>query len=351
MNLRVQLRVLLYLVIASFCFMGGACPEKTTTYAEPETGMVELHSYNSGATWTVNLVGRLQTQQGRGIVEYPNKLVKFERSAGTEIYATIFEEFDFQTNAALYHKRNSDGRWELITQLSSISDIATTGTSGKGLLIGQRQGSSRIYLTNDFGTNWDTIPDSPKVNDGDIEFSDELHCMIVSWLDGVVVSSNGGTTWQKIVQFSLPLGNSPALKFISPTDTANAIICGEGGRIYRTSDFGRTWSEVVYSRQSNNLRSVDFHDGVGIIVGDRGTILRSTDAGATWTAIQKVTEKGLFRVLLTDARYWIVGANVVAVSDDKGLTWKLLRDKEGEYYRDVVAGNNGEVIIVGHRDY
>jgi photosystem II stability/assembly factor-like uncharacterized protein len=60
------------------------------------------------------------------------------------------------------------------------------------------------------------------------------------------------------------------------------------GYLFKSTDLGKTWSEVNYSSTNAVMRSVSFKDEkVGVLSGK--TVLGTTDGGATWQAIARPT--------------------------------------------------------------
>src|SRR5262245_23821816 len=88
------------------------------------------------------------------------------------------------------------------------------------------------------------------------------------------------------------------------------VIGGRGGRIFRTTDAGQSWSPVAAPGVTENV--LDFARGRDPqrlwAVGPRGTLLRSLDDGATWedrSLGKDITLNGV--TFVDDKEGWVVG--------------------------------------------
>ncbi len=119
-------------------------------------------------------------------------------------------------------------------------------------------------------------------------------------------------------------------------------IAGQAGQIAHSPDAGRTWTKQE-SGTTRNLLDIQFVDAQrGIAIGDFGTLLRTEDGGRTWEKIPlpenielppdiaEVVQPG--DVILYGATFatrdqvWIAGEfGVILHSTDGGLTWQQQR--------------------------
>jgi photosystem II stability/assembly factor-like uncharacterized protein len=66
-------------------------------------------------------------------------------------------------------------------------------------------------------------------------------------------------------------------------DENNGWLAGRSGRLFKTTDAGRTWTRIIGIRTEFKLRDVAFIDrDHGWAVGDSGAILYTGDAGESW---------------------------------------------------------------------
>jgi photosystem II stability/assembly factor-like uncharacterized protein len=56
------------------------------------------------------------------------------------------------------------------------------------------------------------------------------------------------------------------------------------GHILRSTDQGRTWTDVATGTNQSLTAAAELGDGTVVLVGLSGTVLRSADAGSTYSA-------------------------------------------------------------------
>lgn len=129
---------------------------------------------------------------------------------------------------------------------------------------------------------------------------------------------------------------------VSFRDASTGIIGGRGGRIFRTSDGGRSWSPPVAPAgvAENVLDFARSTDPKRLwAAGPRGMLLRSVDDGATWQDRSIGKDITLNAVTFVDDQEgWIVGEfGTILHTVNGGETWQRSEDIEGlpPYAEDV----------------
>lgn len=165
-------------------------------------------------------------------------------------------------------------------------------------------------------------------------------------------SSIGGNSPTRMYQFPIEHG----LHDICAINDSSAIIASDSGIIYRTQEYGLSWSRVstpVLSR----LYSVSYfaNEDVAFACGDSGVILRSADRGLTWEAVQTNTTETLkFIGESSTFDSMCVGYNgTVLRCQDDGYTWSSVvtptnEDLLGFHVYDgklAVYGTNGAFLV------
>lgn len=108
--------------------------------------------------------------------------------------------------------------------------------------------------------------------------------------EGPYITRDGGTTWTRSVTgISFPALASTVTCAIARS-APNIMYCanagGSGGRyIYKSTDYGSTWSEIT-TPGSTNWHSIQCNSTGSIVLAtETNGIHRSTDGGTTWTNI------------------------------------------------------------------
>ncbi|MBK9334419.1 MAG: hypothetical protein IPM96_18925 [Ignavibacteria bacterium] len=88
----------------------------------------------------------------------------------------------------------------------------------------------------------------------------------------------------------MPSGNTPHSFFVSPVDTNIWLMALESSpdKIYRTTNYGQSWTEVMSRAFSNYGQPLEMDQNdphVCYFTPDNGGFWKSTDEGATWNEI------------------------------------------------------------------
>jgi photosystem II stability/assembly factor-like uncharacterized protein len=181
----------------------------------------------------------------------------------------------------------------------------------------------------------------------------------------LIVTADGGTTWQRLLAKNLPpaLPNEGAFAASGTclvTHGENDVWFGTGGaktaRVFHSNNRGQNWTvsdtPMIAGIESAGIFSIAFRDrNHGTIVGGDyrkpsdtvATAASTSDGGKTWT----LSEKPLpFRsgVAWAKDRWVAVGTSGSHFSQDHGATWKQL---DRENYNSVGFTSSGEGWAVG----
>lgn len=163
---------------------------------------------------------------------------------------------------------------------------------------------ANILHTNNGGLTWEVqnIGLNEWTRFTDVFFFDPLHGWAGgAYFDGLMVTQDGGITWQRLVNSTYFYD----IEFISPII---GISCGGSG-IDRTTNGGSTWQNMYLA--DNDLNAICCVDeSYCYAVGEYGEFARSTNSGYTWTG-QNISEPYTFYGISFPARDtgWVVGRN------------------------------------------
>ncbi len=166
-------------------------------------------------------------------------------------------------------------------------------------------------------------------------------------------TTNSGATWTPQAS-----GTTQNLFGVSVrgANTDNVTVVGNAGTILTTTNGGATWTTQASGGQ--DLTGVSFGANsptVGVAVGLSGTIRRTTDGGASWSTVTSPTTESLTAVKMMNQNVgWVVGVNgVILYSNNGGASWstqtsnttQALRDVAsfGDFVTAVAVGDNGTI--------
>lgn len=167
----------------------------------------------------------------------------------------------------------------------------------------------------------------------------------------ILLSDDDGANWRQAQH----VPTRTTLTSVTFVDDKLGWAVGHGGQILHTTDGGEQW--VVQHGEMNgvdSLFSVWFENALhGMAVGPYGYALATGDGGKTWeqfyVADGEDGERHLNHVFAgVDGRLYIAAEiGGVFLSDDRGVTWKLVQTPyEGSLWGGT-ARRDGSVIVVG----
>lgn len=193
----------------------------------------------------------------------------------------------------------------------AIKRIEYLGDSSIAFVGGQNYQVGNSYRSDDMGQTWgfDTLPHELR---GISYFNKNIG--MVCGFGYVGKTSNAGQTWQQLDFYG------DFFTGIAMLSENEVVACGNNGGIYKSTDGGNNWEEVISSNAVfgkryafNDLKFFD--DKIGFAVGQSGLIVKSADGGNSWALL------------------------------DAGETSHLnaLRFGNGKVY---IAANNGKILVL-----
>ena len=158
------------------------------------------------------------------------------------------------------------------------------------------------------------------------------------------------------VSKNLPGSHSVGAFLVRPGNSDIILIgTGDPGRweggtgLYRTTDGGTTWTELLTPYAGSFFGVLPLEDDVVLLFGLRGHLFRSEDAGESWLEIETGTVAMLTSgITLADGTIVITGlGGIVLVSSDGGRTFEIIEQSSRRGIQTVVQASDDSLLLVG----
>jgi photosystem II stability/assembly factor-like uncharacterized protein len=237
---------------------------------------------------------------------------------------------------------------------------------------------STVLRTTDGGTTWQKLTVTGDTLDfRDVDAVDAQTAYVLAIGNGpasrIYKTTDAGKTWTMQFKNEDPKAFLDAMSF---WDANNGIVFGDSvdGQLYvmTTKDGGRVWSRVptanlppalenegAFAASGTNIAVVGkSHAWIGTGAASKARVLRTSDAGRTWqvanTPLAAGPSSGIFSIAFRDAKHGVIAGgdyrkeqeavDNLAVTDDGGITWTLVKGLSG--FRSVVAYVTGTKTLV-----
>lgn len=189
----------------------------------------------------------------------------------------------------------------------------------------------KIGVSSDGGKTWTKQQWQTIRNLFKIEFRDDKHGIIVGGKGDVFTTDNAGENW---IRRQPP--ESYRLMDAAYLDGNTVVAIGAGKKLLRSTDDGVSWQNVSLPG-SYNLWGCTYNKNTRALFAcghsGNGVILRSTDEGKTWSEVFNAPPEemvALYDITFRDDRNIIatggtVDKQYICKSSDAGITWKLIQ--------------------------
>jgi photosystem II stability/assembly factor-like uncharacterized protein len=236
-------------------------------YAAGTNGVIAL-SRNGGVTWSA-----VATQTSANLLDVS--------------FASTSTGYALDVNGGLQLTTNGGASWKTLDPGTPAPARAVAALSGGPVLLAGPVGVFRSVSGGRFNALTGRAVNRARVSDLAVAGS----AVLAFGRRTLIVSTNGGASWRSL---HLPLtnrkGRSPTIiHSVSFVSASSGFLLDSHGRVWRTTNGGRSWSEMLGTGSSDGTSLVfaDVHDGfetVSSFGGDTSNayLLRTSDAGATW---------------------------------------------------------------------
>ena len=218
-------------------------------------------------------------------------------------------------------------------------------------------GSGNLWKTTNNGTTWQPVfDDQSSYSIGAVTIDpnhpetvwvgtgENVSGRHVGWGDGVYKSTNGGKTWQNM---GLPHSEHIGKILVDPRNSDVVLVAAEGPLwsaggdrgVYRTTDGGQTWTQVLSIDEHTGATDLEFHPSNPDVIyaaayqrrrhtwsllagGPQSGIYKSTDNGQTWREVTTGLpsgDMGKIGLAVTPADPQRVYATIEAQPQEKGF--------------------------------
>jgi photosystem II stability/assembly factor-like uncharacterized protein len=277
-------------------------------YAAGANGTLAL-SKDGGATWST-----LATQTSARL-----------RDAS---FASASIGYALDETGGLQQTNNGGASWRTLDPGTSSPASAVAAVAGNSVLLIGPVGIYRSVAGGRFNPVGGRVVSKARVTEVDIAGS----ATFAYGLRSLIRSTNGGGNWSAV---KLPLTNKKgksriAIRDVSFVSASSGMLLDANGRLWRTSNGGRSWSEQLATGTSS-ATSVSFADSLHafLTVGAFGSdtydayVLHTADGGATWhpqlIAAGRIPSTGLVAEGASNAFALVNGATESGSGDERLL--------------------------------
>lgn len=277
----------------------------------------------------------------------------------------------------------SQNSWTNIFDISAYGKTEYVTVNNSGELLVKVARDERFVYTSDQGQTWSVRTPNPPVWLSNNIYSYGDYLVSPKLLDGIIYSTDFGTTWGNLPNletakvYAMMLKDSSNLflrakdmgllrySFEDSTITSIAngldstnviyiakcsktdILCQTSSyKIYTSSDNGNSW--IRRTNPSNTeIRTVSLYNNFKLTVVFKNQIFTTTNSCVTWTQIN-VPQPYIYNILETDERIYCATLNRLYSSSDQGATWdwqfssdavnNLIETGDGTVYAAVSEG-------------
>ncbi|HZH97401.1 MAG TPA: hypothetical protein VEX38_00400, partial [Fimbriimonadaceae bacterium] len=233
--------------------------------------------------------------------------------------------------------------------IGRVTSIVINPSDPNIMYVGGANGG--VWKSTDAGVNWTPKSDredflqigalaiDPVNPDTIYAGTGDFHGFNINRSQGILKSTNGGTTWTAIGEAQF--GSTPVTAITVDPEDPNVVICTTSSRVWRSTNGGTSWSIAVdgngtqlptatWTDLTFSARGGIFANGPRTYwaVGSSNNVWKSVNRGATWTKVTTaptgcVDVAASNRPGFNNAVYLLsTGSNKIWSSSDAGANWE-----------------------------
>jgi beta-lactamase regulating signal transducer with metallopeptidase domain/photosystem II stability/assembly factor-like uncharacterized protein len=317
----------------------------------------------------------LSTNNGKSWIELNNGLTNTDVVAlavsGKNLFAGTFR-------GDIFLSTNNGTSWTEVNSEQMNINLHALAVSGENLFAATLRG---VFLSTDNGTSWTEVNNGlsnimirgrlVEVRDGNnISYSSPNSSvqtmpgpttsvttlalsgkyLFAGTSDGVFLSINNGTTWNKVmpnfqvtalaVSGSTIFAGGRAIPSMANNRVHTSPI-GNPSSIFRSTDNGTTWAEVCNGFTTQTIQAIAISEN-NVFAGSSGGILLSTNNGTSWNTANNGLTSAYVNTLAVSGKNLLASTyGGVFLSDNNGKSWiKAMNGLSGNIHAFAESGKN-----------
>jgi photosystem II stability/assembly factor-like uncharacterized protein len=250
----------------------------------------------------------------------------------TNILTKALDVTDWGIDTTLSYKSGNYNEDDVV----NIAQVYLPSEGNKNNIIAIGNG---IFKSNDSGISWDRKDFPVKMQD--VHFFDSYNGLAVGSSESIFKTSDGGDNWQNLVT---GYKDDPVLNELFFINDSVGWICGQKGIIYKTSDAGGSWQKIQTAANAEIRDILFLNEQKGFAVGGGWvpslsgffqTIMESDDGGMSWVVSEKPTYADSLSTRPLSAVYflndnigWAAGDNLILKTTNGGQNWNDIFDSD-----------------------
>lgn len=185
------------------------------------------------------------------------------------------------------------------------------------------QCDSSVYHTTDAGATWNQSDGDVAVNMNALIAIDSARAVAIGY-QSIMRSIDGNDNWTSI-KTGIPAGRFFADIASSPVAASNVLwVVDTTGRVYHSTNTGTNWSATTAISGPLQPTAIEaISDTEAIVSGDAGITYRTTNAGSTWVRMNIPNTGAITEIVALDSNHLTFVSEKAAAfaTSDGGATW------------------------------